>query len=292
MNKGVRHKPTHQLEWMLLPYVVGTLLLTVLPATITLIIAFADYTPSSPLRFAGLDNFKALLDFPRIRLSLRNSLLFLVTAVPLRTLIALGLALLLQQQRRLFGVYRAAVYLPTVLPEAAYALLWLWILNPLYGPLNMLLSALQLPAPAWLTEPSTALAAMVMMSLFQVGEGFVVVLAGLQSIPRYLKDAARVDGAGIWLTFRHVTLPLLLPWLLLLSFRDLIVALQNTFAPTFIMTYGGPHYATTLVPLLVYEIAFDMFDFGLAAAVLVVLYILIALLIYGVFGLVGGQRDA
>jgi len=212
--------------------------------------------------------------------------------VPLRTLVALGLALLLQHQRRTFGLFRAAVYLPTVIPEAAYALLWLWILNPLYGPLNMILAALRLPAPAWLTEPSTAVAAMVLMSLFQVGEGFVVVLAGLQSIPRYLKDAARVDGAGRWLTFRHVTWPLLLPWLLILSFRDLIVALQNTFAPSFIMTYGGPYYSTTFVPLLIYEIAFDIFDFGLAAAVLVVLYLLVALLIYGVFGLIGGQHDA
>lgn len=276
---------------MLAPYVIGTAVLTLLPALATFIVAFSSYAPNSPLTFTGIENFSNLFASPLIRLSLRNSLIFLVTAIPLRTLVALGLALLLQSENRFFGVYRAAVYLPTIIPEAAYALLWLWILNPLYGPLNMILAALRLPAPAWLTEPQTALAAMVMMSLFQVGEGFVVVLAGLQSIPRYLKDAARVDGAGAWLTFRHVTWPLLLPWLLILSFRDLIVALQNTFAPTFIMTYGGPYYATTLVPLLIYEIAFDLFDFGLAAAVLVVLYLIVGLLIYGVFGLIGGQRE-
>ncbi|MGB1254103.1 MAG: carbohydrate ABC transporter permease, partial [Candidatus Promineifilaceae bacterium] len=180
---------------------------------------------------------------------------------------------------------------PTIIPETAYALLWLWIFNPLYGPLNMILAALRLPAPAWLTEPSTALGAMVIMSLFQVGEGFVVVLAGLQSIPAHLKDAARVDGAGAWQTFRHVIWPMLLPWLLLLSFRDLIVALQNTFAPTFIMTYGGPYYTTTFVPLLIYEIAFDIFDLGLAAAVLIILYIMIGLLAYGIYGLLGSRHE-
>ena len=280
-----------QLWLMLAPYLIGTAILTVVPALATLIVAFSSYAPNTPFTFNGVDNFANLWASPLIRLSLRNSLIFLVTAVPLRTAIALGLALLLQSERRFFAAYRTAIYLPTIIPEAAYALLWLWILNPLYGPINMILAMLRLPAPAWLTEPSTALAAMIIMSLFQVGEGFVVVLAGLQSIPRYLKDAARVDGAGSWLTFRHVTWPLLLPWLLILSFRDLIVALQNTFAPTFIMTYGGPYYATTFVPLLIYEIAFDLFDFGLAAAVLVVLYVMVGLLIYGVFGLMGGDGN-
>jgi len=132
---------------------------------------------------------------------------------------------------------------------------------------------------------------MVIMSFFQLGEGFVVLLAGLQNIPHSLYEAARVDGASAWQSFWRITLPLLLPWLLLLTFRDLIMSLQNTFTPTFIMTYGGPYYATTFIPLLIYEIAFDIFDFGLAAAVLVITYILLGLVALGLFNLSGLNAD-
>ena len=217
-------------------------------------------------------------------------MIFLLLAVPLRLLGALALALLLQQRRRFFGVYRAAVYLPTIVPEAAYALIWLWVLNPVYGPLNIVLRALGLPAPAWLTEPATARLAIVILSVFQIGEGFVVLLTGLQGIPGVLYDSATVDGANGWQTFTRITLPLLMPWLALLTFRDLLVSLQNTFAPSFIMTYGGPYYATTFVPLLVYELSFDFADLGLASALLLVTYALVGLLALGLLNVVGGAR--
>ena len=275
----------------LLPYLLGTLLLVVIPALATLALAFTDYNFIRPPVWDGLDNFRTLWASPLVRLSLRNSFLFLALAVPLRLLGALFLALLLQAKRRPFGLFRAAVYLPTVIPEAAYALLWLWLFNPLYGPVNLILAWLGLPTPAWLAEPGTAVLAIVIMSFFQLGEGFVVLLAGLQNIPHALYEAARVDGASAWQSFWRITLPLLLPWLLLLTFRDLIMSLQNTFTPTFIMTYGGPYYATTFIPLLIYEIAFDIFDFGLAAAVLVVTYILLGLIALGLFNLSGLNAD-
>jgi len=279
------------LTLFLLPYLLGTLLLVVIPALATLALAFTDYNFIRPPVWDGLDNFRTLWASPLVRLSLRNSFLFLALAVPLRLLGALFLALLLQAKRRPFGLFRAAVYLPTVIPEAAYALLWLWLFNPLYGPVNLILAWLGLPTPAWLAEPGTAVLAIVIMSFFQLGEGFVVLLAGLQNIPHALYEAARVDGASAWQSFWRITLPLLLPWLLLLTFRDLIMSLQNTFTPTFIMTYGGPYYATTFIPLLIYEIAFDIFDFGLAAAVLVVTYILLGLIALGLFNLSGLNAD-
>jgi multiple sugar transport system permease protein len=163
----------------------------------------------------------------------------------------------------------------------------LWIFNPLYGPLNIILTWLGLPAPAWLVEPDTAVAAIIIMSLFQIGEGFVVLMAGLQTIPRSYYEAAKVDGASNWQSFWRITLPLILPWLLILSFRDLLVSLQNTFTPSFVMTYGGPYYATSFIPLLVYELAFDLFDFGMAAALLIIMYLLILLLVFGILNLIG-----
>ncbi|MCB0010073.1 MAG: sugar ABC transporter permease, partial [Anaerolineales bacterium] len=178
----------------------------------------------------------------------------------------------------------------TVIPEAAYALIWLWIFNPLYGPLNLILGALGVTPPAWLVNPTTARLAFVIMSLFQIGEGFVIILAGLQTIPRSFYEAARVDGATRWQSFWRLTLPLIMPWLLLLTFRDLLVSLQNTFTPSFIMTYGGPYYTTTFIPLLIYEVAFDFFDYGLAAAILLLAYILIGLIILGIVFLVDYRR--
>ena len=284
----------HQLHLFLLPYLLGSLLLLLLPALATVGIAFTQYDTLQPPQWAGLRNFGRLFDSTLVRISFYNSLFFLALAVPLRLLAALGLALLLQSKKRLFGLYRASVYLPTIIPEAAYALIWLWIFNPFYGPLNVVLAWAGLPTPNWLTDPNSARVAIVIMLLFQIGEGFVVLLAGLQNIPRAVYEAARVDGANGRQSFWHITLPLLLPWLLVLTFRDLIMSLQNTFTPSFILTYGGPYYATTFVPLLIYEIAFDFFDFGLAAAALVVTYLFLLLIIAGMLNMVrelGGLGD-
>ncbi len=277
------------LRLILVPYILGTILLVALPAIATSVIAFTDYDALNVPNWVGLDNFRQLRDSSIVRIALEGTFVFLGTAVPLRLLGALIFALLLQQKQRIFGIYRAAVYLPTAIPEVAYALVWLWIFNPIYGPLNIILSWLQLPAPPWLTEPSTARMAIVIMSLFQIGEGFIVLLAGLQTIPHSLYEAAMIDGANNWQSFWRITLPLLLPWMLLLTFRDLMVSMQNTFTPSFVLTYGGPYYATTFVPLLIYELAFDYFDFGMAAALLLLVYLVIAMLIAGIMNLIGEQ---
>ncbi len=274
----------------LAPYLLGTLVLTVLPALFTVVISFTDYHAVAPPAWAGLVNFRRITTTPLVRLSLYNTIIFLALAVPLRLLGALVLALLLRGRRRGFGLYRTAAFLPTIMPEAAYALVWLWILNPVYGPLNGLLAGLGLPAPDWLARPDTARLAIALMAAFQVGEGFVVLLAARQLVPPSLYEAAAVDGAGCWQGFWRITLPLLSPWLLLLTFRDLLVSMQNTFAPSYILTYGGPYYATTFVPLLVYEIAYDFTDLGLASAVLVVTALWVLLLVAGIRNVIGGLR--
>lgn len=182
------------------------------------------------------------------------------------------------------------IYLPAIMPEAAYAMVWLWILNPVHGPLNLILAMLGLPAPAWLTEPGTARSAMILMALVQIGEGFLVVLIARQIISPALYEAAEVDGVNRWQGFRWITLPLIVPWLLLLLGRDVVMAVQNTFTPSFIMTYGGPYYATTFLPLLIYELTYDFVDWGLASAVLVVTYAWLLLLIWGARNLIEGLR--
>ncbi len=249
------------------------------PALLSLALAFTRFDAVSPPRWSGLRNFTLLAADPRLGLAISNSFFYIALAVPLRVLGALLLALLLRERRRGVGVYRAAVVLPTVIPDVAYALVWLWIFNPLYGPLNLLLGALGLPTPAWLVNAETAKPALVFMSVFQIGEGFVLLLAGLHSLPRDYYASAAVDGASRWQMFRAITLPLLAPWLALLTVRDVILSFQTTFTPAYIMTGGDPYYATLFLPLLVFKEAFDNFRFGNGAALMTVLFLTTAVLI-------------
>lgn len=273
---------------MLAPFLLGVILLVVLPAGLSFGLAFTDYDGLAPPTWSGLQNFRAIAGEGLFRTALANSLLFAALTVPLRTLITLGLALLLARPRRGVALYRAAVYLPTIVPGVAYAMVWLWILNPLYGPLNLALGALGLPTPAWLADPRTALVAIALTALFQLGEGFVVLLAGLQEIPDDYYEVAALDGAGRLAVLRQIVLPLLTPWLLLVIIRDLIISVQSSFTPALLMTGGGPYYATLFVPLLIYQTAFDRLRFGEGAAMTAVVFVGVGLLILLVHTLFGG----
>jgi multiple sugar transport system permease protein len=257
---------------LLLPYVAGALLLLVLPGLLTSYLAFTYFDGVSSPVWSGLRNFQVFTIDPFERIAVANSLYFTALAVPLRVLGALGLALLLRRPRRGVGLYRAAVFLPTVIPDVAYALVWLWIFNPLYGPVNLLLRAIGLPAPAWLASAETAKLVFVFMSFFQIGEGFVVLLAGLQSVPADYYDAAVVDGAGPLSLFRYVTLPLISPWLILLAFRDLILSFVYPFTPSLLMTGGEPYYSTLFLPLLAFRESFGSLRFGMGSAITLVTF--------------------
>jgi multiple sugar transport system permease protein len=268
---------------MLAPYLVGTLLLVGLPALMSAVLAFTTYDAISPPVFVGFANFRLLAADPMVATAISNSLVFIVLAVPLRILGALALAMLLLRPRRGAGGYRAAAYVPTVIPDVAFALIWLWIFNPLFGPVNLLLDAVGLPMPGWLADAETARYPFVVMSVFQIGEGFVVLLAALRGLPHEYFDAGAVDGAGRWASFRYLTFPLLLPWLALLTFRDVILTFQWTFTPSFVMTGGDPYYSTLFLPLLVYEEAFDRFRFGAGSALMLVTFLLSATIIAGIY---------
>lgn len=268
---------------LITPYLLGAFLLILLPAGISFYVAFSEYNGVGRPVWIGWQNFQFLSGEPLFWVAMINSLLFIMMAVPLRLLGALAFALFLRRPRRGVGFTRAAVYLPTVIPETAYALIWLWILNPSYGPLNALLRSLGLPAPSWLVDPSWAPLAIVLVTFFQLGEGFVVLLAALRYIPGEVHDAARVDGANRWQIFESITLPLLTPWLVLLSVRDIALSFQSTFTPAYIMTRGGPYYSTLYTPLFTYETAFDGLRFGQAAALMLIVFLLTVLLVVIVY---------
>ena len=270
--------------WMLLsPFVLGSVLLVGFPIALTVPLAFYEYDGLTQPLWRGTWNFSLIFADPVFVTALRNSLLFVALAVPVRMAAAFVLAMLLQHRRRGTALYRACVFLPTVMPDVAYALIWLWIFNPLYGPLNIGLGALGLPRLAWLVDPDTALPAIEIRSLLQIGEGFVLLLAGLRDVPQEYYDVGMVEGAGRVQLFRFITLPLMAPWLLLLTIRDIAVTAQNAFVAAYLMTGGGPYYATLFVPLLVHEEAFDHLRFGDAGAMMLVMYVASSALLFLAF---------
>jgi multiple sugar transport system permease protein len=269
----------------LLPYLLGAVFLIGIPFLLSFAFSFFTYDGLSAPVWSGLSNFREVIRDPLFRVALTNSLVFIYLAVPLRLAAALGLALLLSRPRPGTGLYRALVYLPTVVPEVAYALLWLWIFNPLYGPVNQFLRLVGLPAPAWFVDSETALPALAIMSIFTIGEGFVILLAALKSISSEIYEAAWVDGSSRLQAFRRITLPLLKPWLVLLLFRDVILTLQTTFTPAYIMTGGGPYYATLFLPMLVFEEAFDRLRFGIGSTLILVMIVFTLVLLALLFGI-------
>ena len=277
-----------QLALMLAPFVVGLTALVAAPAVVTFALSLTEYDLIQQPRWIGLGNFRELVEDEVFRTALVNSLVFAAIAVPLRVLAALGLALLLHRRSVGVGPARAAAVLPTVVPDVAYGLIWLWLFNPLYGPINVLLRSGgdngltifgRLP-PQWLTDPNDARAAIILMSLFTIGEGFILLLVARQTIPGELYELAAVEDATWWDVFRRVTLPLIAPVLILLFLRDWILSFQLNFVPALIVTDGGPPpYATTYLPLFVYRTGFEYLRYGYAAAATLVMLGLTAIVV-------------
>jgi len=285
---GLRHN--RHLALMLAPYLLGIFALVVMPGLVTFGLALTEYDLVRSPSFVGLDNFRELLRDDIFGTALTNSLVFAGIAVPLRLAAALGLALLLHRRFVGVGAYRSAAALPTVIPDIAYGLVWLWLFNPLYGPINLLLkvggdspttTVWGVQPPQWLTHPNDARAAIILMSLFTIGEGFVVLLVTRQGLPTELFDLAALEDATAWSIFRRITLPLMAPVLLLLFARDTIFSLQATFVPALVVTDGGPPpYSTTYVPVFVYRNAFEYLRYGYASAATLTMFVLTALIVW------------
>jgi multiple sugar transport system permease protein len=263
---------------MLLPFLLGALVLVLVPAVMTAGFAFTRYDGLAPAQFVGWDTYRDLLAYEELRRSLAATAFFVVLAVPLRVLGGLGLALLLHRRRaRLSGTGRVSAYVPTVLPDAATALIWLWVVNPVYGPLAVVLQV-GTGSPLLLDRLGARLT-IVAIAVFALGEGFLVTLAARREVPDVLYDVARLEGARSVGQFRRVTLPMLAPVLGLLSARDLVVSMQVTVVPILLLTRGGPLGATKTLPVLVYERGFRELRFGDAAALALLLFVLTVLLV-------------
>lgn len=266
---------------MLAPYLIGLALLVVGPGLAGFALSLTDYNAIQPPAWAGLENFRRLSGDHVFRIAVFNSLFYIALAVPIRLFGALMLAWLLQRPSRGSFVGRAIVYLPTVIPDLAWALIWLWILNPIFGPLNQLLGWFGIDGPAWMVDPVSARFGIILMMIWQLGEGFIICLAALQSVDGDLIDQAAVDGGNRWSSMRSVMLPLIAPALIVLLFRDTIFSFQANFVPALIVGKGGgPDYATMYLPMYIYTVAFSYLRFGYAAALTVAMYAVTAVVLF------------
>ncbi|HVE74735.1 MAG TPA: sugar ABC transporter permease [Mycobacteriales bacterium] len=259
---------------LLLPWLIGTLVLVAGPMLVTAVFAFTRYDALSPPRFVGLEVFRDLWAYQELRTSLVTTAVIVAIAVPLRVGGGLALALLLHRRGALTAGGRVAAYAPSVLPDVATALVWLWVVNPIYGPIGLVAAAFGGGLGPVLLDPTGARLTIVAISAFALGEGFLVTLAARRELPEALYDVARTEGANGLALFRRVTLPMLTPVLGLLTARDLVVSLQVVLVPTLLLTAGGPLGATKTLPLLAYERGFRELRLGDAAAIALVLMLL------------------
>lgn len=225
-------------------------------------------------RFTGAKNFAALFSDKLFHKALGVTSVYTFSSVPLRLIFALAIAMLLNQRLPLLGLWRLLYYVPSVVSGVAVAVLWSWMFQPKFGLINSFLGALGIKGPLWLISEEWALPAIVIMSLWGVGGSMLIYLAGLQSIPTHLYEAAKIDGAGIWHQFWHITLPMLSPTIFFNLVMNIIGSYQ-VFGASYIMTQGGPNNATLTVVLLLYRVAFEQFRFGYASAMAWALFLII-----------------
>lgn len=264
------------------PWIIGFVLWTLGPMVASFVLAFTEWDLLSPPRWVGFDNIQALFSDDLVWQSLKVTTLYAFTSVPLQIAFGLGLAMLLNLPIRGLRFYRTAFYLPSVLSGVAVALLWRWLFSPEFGLINLMLSYFSIRGPSWLGDENWALPSLVIMSLWGVGAGTIIYLAGLQGIPTDLYEAAAVDGARGWARFRYITLPMMTPVIFFQLIVGIIGALQ-IFTQAFIMTNGGPNNATLFVLLYLYRNAFQFFRMGYASALAWVLFFYILVLTLIVF---------
>jgi multiple sugar transport system permease protein len=258
------------------PWIIGFLLFTGGPILAAFGISFSEYSILQPPRWIGLENYQLLFADELFFTSLVNTLYYVGVSVPLGLSLAFLMAIALNQKVRGQTWFRTIFYLPSVVSGIAVALLWGWIFNGDFGLINFLLSLVGITGPQWLFSTTWAMPAFIIMSLWGVGGSMIVFLAGLQSIPEHLYEAAEIDGAGELAKFRHVTLPMMSP-VIFFNMIVMVIGAFQIFDQVYIMTQGkgGPANATLVYVLYLYRNGFEYFRMGYASALAWIFFLVI-----------------
>lgn len=260
---------------LVLPVMALFLALKIAPLLYGGYLSLTQYSLLQPPRFIGLANYERLFNDPRAMQAFRVTLYYTVGTVVPATILSLAIAVMLDTKLRGMAVFRTVFYMPQVASWVAIGVAWLYIMNPAFGPFNYLLSLVGIERQGFLADGSQALPTLIGIGIWrQMGYSVVIFLAGLQGIPQHLREAAIMDGASAWRSFRHVTLPILMPTTMFVVVTAVIFNLQ-VFDQVVVLTGGGPGRATTTAVLFSYNQAFQSFAMGYAAAVAVVLFLAI-----------------
>ncbi|GAB1817983.1 carbohydrate ABC transporter permease [Herbidospora sp. RD11066] len=272
----------------LLPSAIPLLLFTLIPMAGSLWTSFHEWNLITPMRWVGLDNYADLLGSEETRAAFGHTLYFIAGYLPLVYAGGLGLAMLLNRAMKGRDIFRAIYFLPVVTSWVVVALLWKWLLNPASGIVNWAISLVGLEGPGWWTDPDWAMPSIILASAWKdLGFVMIILLAGLQAIPKEYIEAARVDGANAWQRFRSITLPLLSPSTFFVVVISLINGFQ-VFDQVHVMTGGGPAGATQVVVEQVYNLTFKYGRAGEASALSWLLFAVV--LVVTVFQIRGQRR--
>ncbi|WP_328415037.1 sugar ABC transporter permease [Micromonospora sp. NBC_00389] len=243
------------------------------PAIAGVILGFTDYTIGGDTSWAGLENFRRLVDDPTFWSALRVTVVFTALSVPLSMLASLGMALLTRRAFRGAKLFRSIFFLPVVTSLVLAGVVFTWVFAD-GGPWSRAMGALGLPAGSWLADSALVVPALVLVSVWsRFGYGMLILLARLQDIPAELEEAALTDGASAWQRFRYVTLPQLRPALFFVAIIETTVSFQ-VFDMIYVMTGGGPVRSSYSLVYLLYDQGFKYFDLGYASAVGVALFVM------------------
>ncbi len=278
-----------------MPWIIGMIVFIGGPIIFSIIFSFTRYDVLAPARYVGLENYHRLLGDKLFYKGIANTA-FMLIRIPLGMTLSLAIAMILNRAVRGIGVYRTGFYLPAVMPLVASSLLWMWVFNPTYGLLNSILDwtyatapmqwiasgissmlghPFRFSSPLWLNDKNWSKPALILMGLWTAGGGMIIWLAGLQSIPQQLYEAADIDGAGRWKKFWHVTIPMLSPYILFNAVIGVIGTMQ-IFQEAFIMTHGGtPADSTMFYAYNLFQQAFQYFRMGYASAMAWILFMLV-----------------
>jgi multiple sugar transport system permease protein len=253
------------------PSLFGVFAFLLIPVAIAAIFSFTRWNLISAPTFIGLDNYARLIGDQRSINAFIRSGYFVLLTVPLQTVLALIVALILQRNFRGRSLFRALYVLPWLATPVALAVIWHWLLDPTTGPIQVL-AQFGITTVNWFQDPGLALPGIALITIWQfVGYNSLFFLAGLQSIPEPLYESARLDGAGSWQLFRHITLPLLTPTTLFVVITNVIGGFQ-AFDYVYVLTSGGPDRSTEVINYRIFDQAFRQFNGGYAAALAMVLF--------------------
>ena len=259
------------------PWLAGFLIFTLTPIVLLFYYSFTRFDLLQHPKFIGAGNYTDLMKDSLFWKATGNTFYYTLMALPAGLLVSLGLALLLNTEIPGRAIWRTIIFMPSLVPVVATAMVWMWLLNPRLGLFNGILEGLHLPRAPWLSDPHWAMPTLALMSIWGVGNSVVIYLAGLQDVPVELYEAAELDGAGVLGRVWHVTIPMLSPVIFFNVVMAIIGALQ-VFDIPFIMTNGGPVHMTYFLSMYLYDNAFVYLQMGYASAMAWVLFLLIVAL--------------